>query len=137
MGLKYSYWNYRLMAKEYNGEVWFDIHEVYYKNDMPVSCSKEPVTVGGNSTNEIRESLSKMTECIEKPIIWYGDRFPKEYRIIETTFTSLLDDIREDRIKHPIKYKLFVFKTVACCYITNNKLIQWIEYQINKHKRNG
>ncbi len=134
MALEYSYWNYRLMAKEAKGEVWFDIHEVYYNNDLPTSCSKYPACVSGNSVDDVKEVLSKMTECLEKPIIWYGDRFPKEYRIIETTFTSLLDDIREDRIKHPIKYKWFCFKTEAYCLITNNKLIKWIEYEINKHK---
>ena len=53
---------------------------------------------------------------------------------MKTILTELLDEIREDRLKHPIKYKLFCFKTEAYCLITNNKLIQWIEYEINKHK---
>lgn len=83
MGLKYSYWNYRLMAKEGRGEVWFDIHEVYYNNDIPTSCSKYPACVSGNSVDEVKEVLSKMTECLEKPIIWYGEKFPEEYRIDE------------------------------------------------------
>ena len=60
--------------------------------------------------------------------------FPKNINDMKTILTELLDEIREERLKHPIKYKLFCFKTVACCYITNNKLIQWIEYKINKHK---
>ena len=27
---KRNFWNYRVMTKELNGEIWFDIHEVYY-----------------------------------------------------------------------------------------------------------
>ena len=39
---------------------------------------------------------------------------------MKTTLSKLLDEIREDRIKHPIKYKWFCFKTEAYCLITNN-----------------
>lgn len=53
---------------------------------------------------------------------------------MKTILTELLDEIREDRLKHPIKYKWFCFKTEAYFLITNNKLIQWIEYKINKYK---
>ncbi len=111
-----------------------DIHKVYYKNEIPTSYSKEHAVVGGNSVDEVKEVLLKMTECIEKPIIWYGDNFQKEYGRIETTLTNLLDQIREDMLKHPIKYKLFCLKTEVYFLITNNKLIQWIEYKINKYK---
>ncbi len=131
---KRSYWNYRIMAKEAKGEVWFDIHEVYYKNDVPTSYSKEPAVVGGNSADEVKEVLSKMTECIEKPIIWYGDNFPKEYKENKSILTSLLDEIEEGRKRHPFRYKLYIIKYELWCFITNNKFIKWIEYKINKYK---
>ena len=127
-----NYWNYRVMAKEYKGETWFDIHEIYYKNDIPVSYSEDPAIIGGDSLNDINNVLSLMTECLKKPILWYGEKFPEEYKESKSILTSLLEEIEEDRKKHSLKYKFDIIKYELWCFITNNKFIKWIQYKFKK-----
>ena len=50
------------------------------------SCSMNPVGAGGydaelGGLDDIKFTLDKMQECLTKPILWYGDRFPEEYKI--------------------------------------------------------
>ena len=74
-------WNYRIMAHEHENEMYFEIHEVYYDKDgKPESCTKNPVTVGSEDDNGISWILDKMKESLEKPILWYGDKFTEEYK---------------------------------------------------------
>ena len=73
-------WNHRIMATEYNGEVYFNIHEVYYdENGTPSGYTENPISVGGESVKSIRWTLNKMKECLKKPILYGDDRFPLEY----------------------------------------------------------
>lgn len=82
-------WNHRLMARVYKlptgkTEIYFEIHEVYYdKNDKPDSYTTNPVDVSGYSEKDIRWSLEMMLKCLNKPILWYGDKFPQEYKPIK------------------------------------------------------
>ena len=71
-----SYWNYRILATEHNGEVFLNIHEVYYENDVPNGCSADPVRVGSETVKGITWSLNKMKEATKKPILWGDERFP-------------------------------------------------------------
>ncbi len=74
-------WNYRVMAKEYEGEIYFDIHEVYYdKKGKPDGCTANPVSVGGYNKKGIKWTLKMMKKATKKPILWYGDKFPKKYK---------------------------------------------------------
>lgn len=74
-------WNYRIMAHEYKNEIFFQIHEVYYdENEIPNSCTKEPISVGGDDLNGINWQLKQMKSSIKKPILWYGDKFPSIYK---------------------------------------------------------
>lgn len=76
-----STWNYRLMAHESKDEIYFEIHEVFYnKKGKPDGCTMNPVTVGGESKKGIKWTLKKMKKACKKPILWYGDKFPKEYK---------------------------------------------------------
>lgn len=75
-------WNHRIMVSEHEGEPYFQIHEVYYnEKGVPVSHTKEPIGVCGDSIEEILWVLEKMGECTKKPVLWLGDKFPQEYVI--------------------------------------------------------
>lgn len=76
--MKKHYWNYRVLVKFYDGTPEFHIHEVYYENDIPVSCTENPISVGGDSIKSLNWTLNKMKLALKKPILHY-DRFPEEY----------------------------------------------------------
>ena len=72
-------WNHRILAHEHKGEIYLKIHEVYYnENGIPVLYTNNPTDVCGDDLKSIRWTLNKMKECIGKPILWAGDRFPNE-----------------------------------------------------------
>lgn len=88
-------WDYRLMAKEYKGEIYFDIHSVYYHDGLPVACSLNPAPVGGSSVDEAMKDLTLMQECFKKPIIWYGEKFPEEYdNYPDNVLNKVLNELR-------------------------------------------
>ena len=77
-----SFWNHRILAHQYNDEIFFQIHEVYYdKNKKPESYTKNPIYVGGEDLKSITWTLNRMLESRKKPILWAGDKFPKEFEI--------------------------------------------------------
>lgn len=73
-------WNYRVLATEGEEDVYLQIHEVYYKDDKPISYTKNPISIGGEEIQNIKWVLNKIEECLEKPILWGDDRFPAEYK---------------------------------------------------------
>jgi hypothetical protein len=73
-------WNHRVLIHEELNYEHFMIHEVYYdKNGKPDSYTENGVRVGGHDLKSIKWSLNKMKECLKKPILYYGDKFPQEY----------------------------------------------------------
>jgi len=78
--MKENYWNHRILAKEYKGEIHFEIHEVYYENGKPMGRTKNPVSVGGENIKAIRWVLKKMKKATKKPILWGDDRFPLRFK---------------------------------------------------------
>ena len=49
---------------------WYVIHEVFYDKDGNVDgMTKQPVSVGGNTIEEIKWTLMKMLESLDKDII--------------------------------------------------------------------
>lgn len=75
-------WNYRILAREYNGDVYLQIHEVYYnKNNEPHAYSASPVPIGADDLKGIKWALNKMLACQNKPILWADDKFPQECKI--------------------------------------------------------
>lgn len=79
-------WNYRVMRhaaetmKNPEKFEWFSIHEVYYNDDSPkdqavtsdkFGCTENPVTVEGSSVQELRETLLRMLDALDKPILEY------------------------------------------------------------------
>lgn len=78
-------WNHRIMAHDENNEIYLQIHDVYYdENNIPHSYTSKPVTIGGHNIKQIKQTLNKMLECTTKPILWAGDKFPNEVKVIYT-----------------------------------------------------
>lgn len=79
----YSHFNWRVMAHtdilSDNG-VYLMIHEVYYNNDIPTTYSIDGASVGGENLDDLKKCLEYHKEALNKPILWYGDKFPQEYK---------------------------------------------------------
>lgn len=74
-------WNHRVLAHEHNKEIYLMIHEVYYNDDLkPIGYTERAVGIGGEDLKSIRWTLKHMRKCLEKPILWAGDKWPKEYK---------------------------------------------------------
>lgn len=72
-------WNHRILAHKHDGEIYFQVHEVYYTNDIPDGYSINPVSISSETLDGISWQLDKMQECLKKPILWAGERFPSEW----------------------------------------------------------
>jgi hypothetical protein len=72
-------WNHRVLAHEHNGEMFFEIHEVHYEGEVPKMYTVDSVSVSGESIADLRWVLDKMQSCLDKPVLWKGDKFPQEY----------------------------------------------------------
>jgi len=74
-------WNHRILATQINDEIFLNIHKVYYdKKGNPNGYAENPCSVGGENIKEITTDLYRMLKCRKKPILWGGDKFPKEYK---------------------------------------------------------
>ena len=76
-----STWNHRILAHPDGDEVFLQIHEVYYdENHKPNGYTKNAARVCGSSGRDLAWTLDKMKECLKKPVLWAGERFPEEYK---------------------------------------------------------
>lgn len=87
-----SHWNHRILAtkgkKIENGvvvdsdnEFYFTIHEVHYADDgTPRTYAINGKAVSAESITDIKWILDRMQECLSKPVLWGGDRFPEEFK---------------------------------------------------------
>jgi hypothetical protein len=76
-----STWNHRVIVTPDGDGVWMAIHEVYYnEKGNPSGYTKNAISIGGNNPKEIKWVLRHMKECLDKPWLWGGDRFPQEYK---------------------------------------------------------
>ena len=75
-------WNHRILANvQDNGSVYFQIHEVYYdKFGKPDSYTLNPITLGAEDIDGIKWTLKRIKKCLKKPILYHGEKFPKEYK---------------------------------------------------------
>lgn len=79
-------WNYRVMSHppqsrpDGQGETWFAIHEVFYKDSSvkdtkvtskEVSYTQEPITIEGTSIEKLRQTLLHMLAALDKPVLEY------------------------------------------------------------------
>jgi hypothetical protein len=63
-------WNYRVLQHEGN----FAIHEVYYEDGKPTSCTEDPVAPFGEDTvEELRRDMELMMRALNEPVLNYKD----------------------------------------------------------------
>lgn len=71
-------WNYRIVkSKDYAGDDYFQVHEVYYDDDGKANgCTENAITPGGNSVEELKSTFEMILESFEKEVIeeYYFDR---------------------------------------------------------------
>ena len=62
-------WNHRVV-KFSEDEDYFAICEMYYDEDgNPWAHTEDGVRVSGNSVEELRETLQRMLDCLDKPVL--------------------------------------------------------------------
>lgn len=80
-----NHWRYGLMAHEYippgktKSEISLELHEIHFEDGKPVSYTSEPIKIGGNNLCEIRQIIKNITDDINRPIYFYGDKWPQIY----------------------------------------------------------
>lgn len=75
-------WNYRVFAHKYNDEVYFKIHECYYdKEGNPTSYTTNHIKFEAINLEDIKREIQMISIAFKKPILWYGDKFPEEYKL--------------------------------------------------------
>tara|TARA_R110002167_G_scaffold21952_1_gene79087 strand:- start:2029 stop:2241 length:213 start_codon:yes stop_codon:yes gene_type:complete len=63
-------WNYRVLSEDFFGEPYLRIHEVYYnKKNEGVASTLKAATVEGDNIEELRDTLNKMLEALDKKIL--------------------------------------------------------------------
>ena len=61
-------------TEENNGESWVEICEVFYdKNHEPYMYTARGVGVVGETPEEIKDTLYKMLDCLNKPVLMKAD----------------------------------------------------------------
>jgi hypothetical protein len=72
-----SHWNNRVIRRTHVRDegVWitFGIHEVYYTDGKPTSCTENPVEPFGETIEELQEVMEHYRLALEKPTLDYGD----------------------------------------------------------------
>ncbi len=78
-----AHWNYRILASEHKGEMSLGIYEVYYDDKgMPSSHTKNIVGViseCGDGVGAFLWQLDNIMKALKKPVLYYDEKFPKEY----------------------------------------------------------
>lgn len=70
-----GHWNHRVVkriVREFDEDVeWFGVHEVFYglPGESEPSWTDEPISVKGESIDELRETLERMLRALDRPII--------------------------------------------------------------------
>lgn len=71
-------WNYRITTRLYTHkylhepETLYEVREVYYDDNGDIVNFAEQPEVIGHSLQEVKDTLQRMIECCEKPIIDYN-----------------------------------------------------------------
>ena len=85
-----SHWNHRVIKKNVaDGSDWFGIHEVFYNDDDTIwSYTENPISIVGESIDDLRQTLEWMLSCLDNPILVYDE--------IETKADSERYDLEDD-----------------------------------------
>ena len=73
-------WNHRVLYFEDPNEPWFEIHEVYYDIfGKPNGYAEGGCSTHRKSMKSMRWVIKNMLKCLNRPILYGGDRFPEQY----------------------------------------------------------
>ena len=79
-----SYWNHRLLATNDDEGLFLQVHEVYYTDEgTPTGYGEKSVSIESETIKGIKWQVNRIKECLKKPILWAGDKFPLEYKVNE------------------------------------------------------
>jgi hypothetical protein len=77
-------WNYRVVRHVgVDGDVYYQIHEVYYDDDGKITAMTENgMAPLGETTTELQMELNRMIECMAKPVLDAGvtDGKPEDWK---------------------------------------------------------
>ncbi len=106
-------WNHRILAHEQNGEIYLQIHEVYYdKSGKPNGYTANPVTIGGENLKSITWTLNKILQCRNKPILWAGDKFPNGFAEVGGQFLKTSQTKKNQKSTEQLLLKHAVSKSL-------------------------
>ena len=67
-------WNHRVIKHKDGGYDFFQIHEVYYKEDGEVDgYTLKGASAGGNTLDELRGELQRMLDSLDKEVLIYEE----------------------------------------------------------------
>lgn len=73
--MSFRTWNYRIIAHEYDDEIEYGIHEVYYdEKGEPQEWSTEPVPFVSDTVEGLQELWSKVRRGLQEPV-FVADEF--------------------------------------------------------------
>ncbi len=61
-------WNYRVL-RHADGTV--AVHEVYYDNGSPVSCTEKPDALYERDLDALRRTVAAVTRALDEPVLEY------------------------------------------------------------------
>lgn len=65
-------WNYRIIRRQFNGRVSYQVHEVYYRPDGTIEgWTENPINPAGETPEELKQDFSRQLLAFESPILDY------------------------------------------------------------------
>lgn len=89
-------WNHRVLLEKLDNAFAIDmddqyslqIHEVFYdKEGIPNGYTANSITINGDDLHSISWTVRRISDCLKKPILWKGEKFPQEVKV---TYECLL-----------------------------------------------
>jgi len=62
-------WNYRLLEKEYEGEPYYVVVEVYYDDEGGIQGWTDKAYPLGSTLDELKEDLRYFNKALDKPVL--------------------------------------------------------------------
>ena len=70
-------WNYRVCKETHDGEVYYTLREVYYKDNGKIDgMTMKEVGAMGESVEELKEVLQNMLKALNKDVVDVDQLFP-------------------------------------------------------------
>jgi len=110
-------WNHRVirhvsaspLAKGTEFEVFYQIHEVHYEDGVPKLVTNDGARVGGDSLEEIEQTLSLMRDALKEPVLEqsYFDGLKDSFSVDDLSeeekreLKSELDELKKHVVEAP------------------------------------